>query len=131
MKTLIAIIIAVLLILGSILIIKNKNITPVNNKTEQAIQNVSVVEDKQIIDIRVKGGYSPKVTTAKADIPTIIRFNTNGTFDCSSYIRIPSLGINETLPNTGAKEVNIGTPNVGILSGSCGMGMYSFQIKFE
>lgn len=95
------------------------------------VQNVRMVDGVQIVDIRAKGGYTPRVSTAQAGIPTVVRFTTKSTFDCSASVRIPSLGISEILPNTGTKEFDLGTPTVGTLSGSCGMGMYPFEINFQ
>jgi plastocyanin domain-containing protein len=93
--------------------------------------NVSIVDGKQIIDIRAKGGYTPRKSIAQAGIPTIIRFNTQGTFDCSSAVRIPSMNISRSLPQTGSTDIDIGTPQVATLKGSCGMGMYPFEVEFE
>ncbi len=93
--------------------------------------NVSVVEGKQIIEIRAKGGYLPRKSIAKAGIPTIIRFDTNGTFDCSSSVRIPSLNISKVLPQSGSADIDIGTGQLGTLQGSCGMGMYPFEVEFQ
>ena len=93
--------------------------------------NVSIVDGVQIVDIKVKGGYLPRKSIAKAGIPTIIRFNTSGTFDCSAFIRIPSLNVSRSLPQSGSTEINIGTPTTTDLQGSCGMGMYPFDVDFR
>lgn len=93
--------------------------------------NVSMADGKQIIEIEVKGGYRPGKSVAKAEVPTIIRFKTNGTFDCSSSIIIPSLNVSQTLPQTGATDINAGTSTVGVLQGTCGMGMYRFEVEFR
>ena len=94
-------------------------------------QNVSVVNGQQIIEISAKGGYQPRTSLAKADLPTIIRFNTAGSFDCSSAVRIPSLRISRNLPISGVTDIDIGRPKLGSLRGTCSMGMYRFEIKFE
>ncbi|OGG48917.1 hypothetical protein A3G63_03295 [Candidatus Kaiserbacteria bacterium RIFCSPLOWO2_12_FULL_52_8] len=93
--------------------------------------NVSIVDGKQIIDMRAKGGYSPRSVTARAGIPTILRFHTSGTFDCSSSLRIPSLGVSRYLPSTGTTDITIDDPQVGPLQGMCSMGMYRFRINFQ
>ena len=93
--------------------------------------NVSVVDGTQIIEIRARGGYQPRVSTAKAGLPTIIRFQTNGTFDCSSSVRIPSLGISKLLPQTGTTDIDLGLAQAGKLQGMCGMGMYFFEVNFN
>jgi plastocyanin domain-containing protein len=93
--------------------------------------NVSIVDGKQIIEIGARGGYSPRLSTAKAGIPTIVRFKTNGSFDCSSSVRIPSLNVSKLLPQTGLTDIDIGSPKTGPLLGTCSMGMYRFEIDFE
>jgi plastocyanin domain-containing protein len=54
--------------------------------------NVSTENSKQVIEITAKGGYEPRISTAKANIPTVLRVKTSSTFDCSSALRIPSIG---------------------------------------
>lgn len=95
------------------------------------IDNVSIVDGKQIIEIRAKGGYLPRKTIAKAGLPTVLRFETTGTFDCSSAMRIPSLGISKNLPALGATNIDIASPTEGLLQGTCIMGMYQFEIDFR
>lgn len=95
------------------------------------VQNVEVKDGIQYITINAKGGYIPRKSTAKADIPTILRFDTKGTFDCSSSVRIPSMNISKMLPQTGITEIDLGNPKVGLLQGSCSMGMYPFEIDFQ
>ena len=126
-STIISIIVVVVLIGGALMLTrgggKTDNTTPVNN--------VSIVDGKQIIEVNAKGGYSPRTSIAKAGIPTILRFNTSGTFDCSSVVRIPSMNISKNLPASGATDIDLGNPQLGTLQGVCGMGMYPFQIEFQ
>ena len=93
--------------------------------------NVSVIDGKQIIDLAARGGYSPQKSVAKAGIPTILRFTTNGTYDCSSSVRIPAMNVSRNLALSGTTDIDLGNPKVGILRGSCGMGMYPFEIDFQ
>lgn len=102
-----------------------------NKIVEENVNNVSIIDGKQIIEIRAKGGYRPLHSVAKAGIPTILRVDTNGTFDCSSSIRIPSMNIGQNLPMSGTTDIDLGVQKVGIFQGTCGMGMYPFDIKFE
>ncbi len=99
--------------------------------TSVMANNVTVVDGKQIITINAKDGYQPRKSTAKAGMPTIIRFDTNGTFDCSSSVRIPSLGISKILPQNGSTDIDIGTQQVTTLQGTCGMGMFPFKVEFK
>lgn len=128
MKATIISIIVVVILIGSAFALTRSG--PPQNDTVP-IDNVSIVDEKQIIEISAKGGYQPRKSIAKAGIPTIIRFNTNGTFDCSSSVRIPSLNISKSLSQSGATDIDIGIGQLGILKGSCGMGMYPFEIEFQ
>ena len=124
--TIISIITALFLIGGAFLFSKNG----MNTAVSVPQNNVSIVNGTQIVDVTAKGGYLPRKSTAKAGIPTIVRFNTNGTFDCSASVRIPSMDISSILPASGVTEINIGVREAGILNGTCGMGMYPFEIEF-
>ncbi len=124
-STIISIVIAIIFIFGSILLVNNKG-----NEQIVDYNNVTIVDGKQIIEINAKGGYLPRISQAKANIPTIIRFNTSNTFDCSASIRIPSVGVSKILPNTGSTDIDIGIQKEGKFRGSCGMGMYPFEIGF-
>ena len=128
-STLISILSAAVLICGAIVLSQSKSISSGDNSASE--NNVTIVDGKQIIEIRAKGGYQPRISLAKAGIPTILRFNTSGTFDCSSSIRIPSLNISKILPQTGVTDIDLGTQKVGTLQGTCGMGMYPFEIDFH
>lgn len=131
-NTTIAIIVAFILIAAAILLTNGKvNKNDESNETKQAISNVSIVDGKQIIEIQAKGGYLPRRSLAKSGIPTILRFNTKGTFDCSSSIRIPSMNVFKNLPQSGITDIDLGIQKTGTIQGSCGMGMYPFEIEFQ
>ncbi|MBP9818586.1 MAG: cupredoxin domain-containing protein [Candidatus Pacebacteria bacterium] len=125
--TIISVIVAVVLIGGAFMLTRSGG----NTAQVANANNVTVVDGKQIIEISAKGGYQPRKSIAKAGIPTIIRFNTKGTFDCSSSVRIPSMGISKSLPQTGSTDIDIGSGKLGTLQGSCGMGMYPFEVEFQ
>ncbi len=129
MKPLILGFIAVIILFGGgFLLLKDR----LPSGTEEVTgNNVSIVDGVQIIEIRAKGGYQPRVSTAKAGIPTVLRFNTKGTFDCSSAVRIPSLDIEKVLPSSGATDIALGEQEIGTLQGTCGMGMYPFEVEFQ
>lgn len=129
MKTItISIIIAIVIIGGTMIFVNNNKNTDNTNPTN----NVNIIDGKQIITINAKGGYSPGVTTAKADIPTIIKMNTRGTFDCSAALVIPSIGYRNYLPPSGETEIELPPQKAGtIMQGMCSMGMYNFQVNFN
>ncbi|MDO8585176.1 MAG: hypothetical protein Q7R85_03620 [bacterium] len=94
--------------------------------------NVSVVDGKQFITINAKGGYYPRVTVAKAGLPTVLKMNTRGTFDCSAALAIPSLGYRNMLPPSGEMLIDIPPQKSGtVMRGLCAMGMYSFTVNFN
>jgi plastocyanin domain-containing protein len=95
------------------------------------LNNVFIQADKQIIEITAKGGFEPTTSIAKAGYPTTLKITTNGTYDCSSVVSIPELGIHQNLPANGVTNIDLGTRGVGVLNGTCGMGMYPFTIDFR
>ena len=99
--------------------------------TSAQVNNVVIEDGKQIIIIDVRGGYSPKISTSKAGIPTVLRFKTNGTFGCSSSIYLPSMNYRTNLPLSGNTDIPLPTQSVGTFRGMCGMGMYNFVINFQ
>jgi sulfite exporter TauE/SafE len=106
-----------------------KNIT--GSGPSAVSENVKMENGRQVITLKTRGGYSPEKSLARANLPTVIRFDTNGTFDCSLSVRIPSLNYSRVLPQTGSTEVSLGTSTAGLFRGSCGMGMYPFEIDFQ
>ena len=134
--TAISIAIATVLIGGAIML-TGENSNPNNtgstdNSNSQSSDNVSIADGKQVITIRAKGGYSPEATIAKSGLPTIIKIETQGTFDCSSALIIPSLGYRSNLPPSGETIIDVPSQKEGsTLKGLCSMGMYNFQIRFN
>ena len=121
-------IIAAGLLVGGAILFANSSDTP---KSPQA-NNVSVVDGKQVIEIGAKGGYAPKVSVARAGVPTFLRVRTQGTFDCSSALTIPSIGYRANLPPSGITEIEVPAQKTGAtLQGLCAMGMFNFQVRFN
>ena len=104
---------------------------PKGNTTLPYLGNVYVQAGKQTVEINAKGGFEPETSVAKAGFPTILQITTNGTYDCSSVISIPELGVRQNLPANGVTKIDLGTRGVGILHGTCGMGMYPFTVEFK
>lgn len=127
MKNSYAFIIIILVIVSGIFLFRGKDgSTPAPNAN-----NVKVEDGVQIVEITAKGGYLPRVSTAKAGMPTMLRINTKGTFDCSAAVRIPSMNVSKMLPQSGVTDIDLGTQEAGTLAGTCSMGMYPFEIIFE
>lgn len=129
MKQIIASVFIAVVIIGGAVFFATR--TTNTTSTQVSVNNVSIVDGKQIIEIDVKGGYHPNKSVAKAGIPTVLRFKTNTTFDCSSSVRIPSMNISKNLPQTGTTDIDVGTQQVATLQGICGMGMYPFEVTFQ
>lgn len=92
---------------------------------------VAVQNGVQIITIAAKGGFSPEHIQAQGGLPTELHVVTNGTYDCSSTLVIPSLAYEQTLKPTGTEIIPIPAKQAtGTLDGTCGMGMYSFEVVF-
>ena len=92
----------------------------------------TIVDGIQYVDISAKGGYSPRIVTAKAGIPTVLRVKTSGTFDCSASLVIPKLSYQKFLQPSGTEEISIPSEKAqGTMQGLCSMAMYNFQIRFE
>jgi len=128
-KTALSILISAVIIAFVLFLSGSPRTTP---DIEANVNNVSVVDGKQIVTISAKGGYSPRVTNAKADISTIIRVATQGTFDCSAALTIPGIGYRKTLPPSGNTDIELAPQKTGTsLQGICSMGMYSFKINFN
>ena len=126
--TVASVILALIFIGGAIIFARN------GAKTDTAVSqnNVSVADGKQIIEIDAKGGYSPSITIAKANIPTVIKVKTQGTFDCSSALVIQSIGYRANLPPSGETLIEVPPQEAGsTLRGMCAMGMYNFSVKFN
>jgi len=110
--------------------VKNNN-TNTDNGYEEQVQNTEIKDGVQYITINAKGGYLPRISTAKAGIPTKLIVKTNGTYDCSAALRINSIGFQKILKNTGEEIIDLGIPKAGPFQGMCGMGMYNFEVNFE
>lgn len=131
---LVSITVIVIGLFAILLILKRGNfdsMTSQQTQSETPVNNASIVDGKQVIEITAKAGYSPKKSIAKANIPTIIKIKTNGTYDCSIAVRIPSLKLSKNMAATDEVVWDVGSQPAGKLVGNCSMGMYFFEIEFQ
>lgn len=129
MKKTIFLIILVVILVGGVTMLFGAGS---NTQTTTKQDNVSMVDGKQIIEINAKGGYLPRNSIAKANTPTAIKIITQGTFDCSSSVVIPSLEYRRNLPPSGETFIQIPPQKEGsTLQILCAMGMYNFSVKFN
>lgn len=104
---------------------------PKSSNSNETVQNVEIKDGVQYVTITAKGGYTPRVSEAKAGIPTKLLVNTKDTFDCSASLVIPTLNYQKLLPQNSETEIDIGVHKIGEkLQGLCSMGMYNFEINF-
>ncbi|MGB3072893.1 MAG: cupredoxin domain-containing protein [Candidatus Moraniibacteriota bacterium] len=129
MKIIFGLIVATAVIFLGYLLLQMGGATPQDQSV--SVSNVSIVDGQQIVEISAKAGYTPRVSQVKAGLPTVLRVDTQGTFDCSSQIRVPSLDISRSLPPSGVTDIALGTLEPGVLQGTCGMGMYPFELNVQ
>lgn len=120
------------LIIGIGIIFLNGSSNGGETSLNQPGQNVEIREGVQYITIDAKGGYFPRVSSARADIPTKLIIKTNGTYDCSAVLIIRSIGYQKILSQTGEETIDIGRFQAGSsMRGTCSMGMYNFVVNFS
>lgn len=130
-KTTSSILVAAILVAGAIVFSAGLSENTGGKNTIPA-DNVSLVDGKQIVNIFAKGGYSPRTSIAKADMLTIIRVTTQGTFDCSIALVIPALKYRQNLQPNDSVDIDIPPQKAGTsIQGICAMGMYNFKVNFE
>ena len=84
----------------------------------------------QEVTINVRsGGYSSKTTQLKAGIPVRLTLASSNVQSCARSFLIPSLKISKILPQNGVSTIEFTPTSAGLLSYTCGMGMYTG--KFE
>jgi plastocyanin domain-containing protein len=103
----------------------------ITSNVQNQSRNVNEKDGIQYIHINARGGYMPKMSIAKAGIPTKLIVKTENTYDCSAALVIRSINYQKILSPTGEEIVDLGSPKAGRLNGTCGMGMYSFGIEFK
>ena len=123
-STILSIIVAAVIIGGAFMFVTK---SPKDASTD----NVTIENGRQIVKIQAKGHYSPSLTSAQANVPTTLRVRTDGTFDCTSILRVPSIGYQKNLPSSGTTDIELPPQTAGAtVQGICAMGMYNFVVKF-
>ncbi len=126
-----SIIIVVALIIGIGIVFWGESKKTTNSTSTAPAENVEIRDGIQYVTIHAKGGYSPKVSTAQANLPTKLIVKTDGTYDCSTALVIRSINYQKVLTPTGEEVIDLGVPQAGALKGLCSMGMYSFSVNFK
>lgn len=100
-----------------------------NQTPERA--TAKVVNGVQSIDIKVAGGYSPNIVSAKKGLPLKLNFIRNETSACSKYLVISDFGIQKELPDSGNLVVEITPAKPGKYQFTCGMNMLQGVIEVK
>lgn len=86
--------------------------------------------DKIIINV-MDHGYTPELVKAPAGRPLKLKLVTNNTYGCTRAFVLPTLGIQQLLPETGETMLELPAQAAGTtLAYSCSMGMYNGIIQF-
>ncbi len=87
------------------------------SQIENGIQSTSITV--------TNSGYTPQVITLKKDVPVRLSLITQDVQSCSRSFSIPTLNIQQLLPETGTTIVEFTPKTLGALAFSCSMGMYT------
>ncbi len=138
LTTLLSLAAAVVLLAGAAIFLTSRRpSSPASVAASPAPGSVAVKEggpdgSAQVINIVAKGGYTPTAAMAKAGVPVALKIRTDGTFDCTAAVRIPSLNWSKQLGPNEEVTLQIPAQNAGTtLVGVCSMGMNNFKITFE
>lgn len=96
-----------------------------SNATNPKVQ--TLIEDgKQIVTINVNNsGYTTDTTSLKIGVPVKLIIVSKNVQSCARSFVIPSLNISKLLPSTGTEVIEFTPSELGILTFSCSMGMYT------
>jgi Cu+-exporting ATPase len=78
---------------------------------------------RQVVDITVRGGYSPNRVTVEAGKPVRLRFDRQENSDCSARVVFPDLRKSATLAAFGTTTLDLDITEPGEYSWACGMNM--------
>lgn len=90
----------------------------------------SEVPVSQAVTINVfSNGYSPNYVRVKKDFPVTVKIVGKDAYSCASAFRIPSLGISKNLLPNETYSFTFTPKEIGEISFTCSMGMYSGVIE--
>lgn len=97
-------------------------------KHEVASATAAVDDNKQSIDVEVKGGYSPEVVTLKKGVPATLNFTRKDASSCLDRVVFSDFGINRKLPQNEQQSIEIDTSKSGEYQWACGMDMFHGKV---
>lgn len=93
--------------------------------------DVKIIEGKQNVEITAtNSGYKTDTKSIKVGVPVKLTVVSKNVQSCARSFAIPSLNVNKLLPSNGKEIIEFTPTKTGLLTFSCGMGMYtgSFDI---
>lgn len=93
-------------------------------KHQVETEEATMEQEKQIVNIKVDGGYSPEQVIVKKGIPTELRFTKIDGSSCLDHVVFPDFGINQALPQDETTSVTVNTDQAGEYVWACGMNMF-------
>jgi Cu+-exporting ATPase len=78
---------------------------------------------RQVVDITVRGGYSPSLVRVEAGKPVRLRFDRQENSDCSARVVFPDLRKSASLAAFGTTTLDLDIAEPGEYSWACGMNM--------
>jgi sulfite exporter TauE/SafE len=87
--------------------------------------NTNSNNQQEVLITATSNGYTTETKTLKVGTPVKLTMVSHNVQSCARSFLIPSLGISKILPQDGNTEIEFTPKKTGILSYSCGMGMYT------
>lgn len=100
-------------------------------KHEVASATADVNDNRQNVDVEVKGGYSPEVITLKKGVPATLNFTRKDASSCLDRVVFSDFGINKELPQNEQQTIEIDTSKSGEYQWACGMDMFHGKLIIE
>lgn len=88
----------------------------------------TIKADKQVVNVLVKGGYSPEQIELKQGVPATLNFKRTDTSTCLERVVFPDFGINQALPQNQTVTITIDTSKAGTYEWACGMNMFHGKV---
>lgn len=100
-------------------------------KHEVAEESAEVADDRQVVNVEVKGGYSPEVVILKKGVPATLNFTRKDSSSCLDRVVFSDFGVNQALPQNEKQSVEIDTSKPGEYQWACGMDMFHGKLVIK
>lgn len=100
-------------------------------KHEVAEESAEVADDRQVVNVEVKGGYSPEVVILKKGVPATLNFTRKDSSSCLDRVVFSDFGVNQALPKNEKQSVEIDTSKPGEYQWACGMDMFHGKLVIK